>query len=149
MKKRKREPQYNWVYKKLTEDGQSATVLNYIAYAFYKQEKILTIESFKKTHGHYPDDDELASFRTLSQSDDKIKEYRNKAETMLQNYSDSVDEAIVKEAIKGILDKKDHGFWYGVWQSVVGSALFILVCLGIAWLVHCGGVSIPFVSVDF
>ena len=145
MARQKKEPQYNWVFKKLTEDGQSATVLNYIAYAFYKQEKILTIESFKKTHGHYPDDDELASFRTLSQSDDKIKEYRNKAETMLQNYSDSVDEAIVREAIKST----SHGFMFGAWQSVVGSFLFIIICLIIACLVHLGGVSIPFVSVDF
>ena len=145
MAKSKKEPQYNYVFSKLTESGSEETVLNFIAYAFYKQDKIKHIKAFKSTHGHNPDDNELASFRTLSQSDDKIKEYREKAETMLQNYSDSVDEAIVREAIKST----SHGFMYGVWQSVVGSALFILVCLGIAWLVHLGGVSIPFVSVDF
>lgn len=145
MARQKKEPQYNWVFKKLTEDGQSATVLNYIAYAFYKQEKILTIESFKKTHGHYPDDDELATFRATSQSEVKIKEYRDKAEAMLQNYSDSVDDAIVREAIKST----SHGFMYGVKQSVVGSFLFIIICLFFAWLVHLGGVNIPFISVDF
>lgn len=145
MKKRKREPQYNWVYKKLTEDGQDESVINFLAYAFYKKEKILEIESYQKAHGCYPDDDDLATFRERSQSDAKLEEYRRKAESMLQNYSDSVDEAIVREAIKST----SHGFMFGAWQSVVGSILFIIICLFFAWLVHLGGVNIPFISVDF
>lgn len=143
MAKSKKEPQYNYVFSKLTESGSEETVLNFIAYAFYKQDKIKHIEAFKSTHGHNPDDDELASFRTLSQSDDKIQEYRDKAEAMLQNYSDSVDEAIVKEAIKGILDKKDHGFWYGVGQSMLASLLFAILCYIVFLLVKNGIVSIP------
>lgn len=107
MKKRKREPQYNWVYKKLTEDGQDESVINFLAYAFYKKEKIQEIEAYQKAHGCYPDDDDLATFRERSQSDAKLEEYRRKAESMLQNYSDSVDEAIVRDSVSEELSKLD------------------------------------------
>lgn len=148
MAKSKKEPQYNYVFSKLTESGSEETVLNFIAYAFYKQDKIKHIEAFKSTHGHNPDDDELASFRTLSQSDDKIQEYRDKAEAMLQNYSDSVDEAIVKEAIKGILDKNEHGFWYGVRQSLMANLIWLGLAVLFYFAVKYGWISLPNVSIQ-
>lgn len=147
MVRQKKEPQYNWVYKKLTEDGQANTVLNYIAYAFYKQDKILEIEAFKNTNGHYPDDDELAPFRERSQSETKLKDYREKAEAMLQNYTDSVDEAIVRDAVKDTLDKNNHGFWYGVGQSIVASFAFAILCYIVFLLVKNGVVSIPGITI--
>ena len=134
--------QYYWIYKDLVKDAMSKDkhdIVGYIAYSIYKREKIEHIEDLKKKNGgKEPTFEELEPFRMMA--DQRKDEYIKAANRVIQQY-------ITEVGVE--YEKTNHGFMYGVWQSVVGSALFILVCLGIAWLVHLGGVSIPFISVDF
>ena len=114
-----------------------------VAYTIYKNEKLDWIAQFKVQNlNREPTEDELKQFNLTTDSDLRIQQYRQMAETSVNNFvnatiSDELtqyqstvrDDAIVKAAKKG--------FWQGIGENVlagiIGAAIVTLFQLGI-WL---------------
>lgn len=127
---------YNWIYKKIMKNAMSKDkhdVIGYVAYSIYKREKIEEIERFKNRNNNK--DPEFADLKYFhEQSEERIEEYRENAQRVLQNYITNL--GIEKE-------KESHGFIYGVGQSMLASLLFAILCYIVFLLVKNGFVSIP------
>jgi hypothetical protein len=114
-----------------------------VAYTIYKNEKLDWIAQFKTQNSNRePTEDELKQFNLTTDSDLRIQQYRQMAETSCNNYVSATrvdeltqyklairDDAIVKAAKKG--------FWQGIGENVlagiIGAAIVTLFQLGI-WL---------------
>lgn len=131
---------YNYIYKKLVKENESGAnhdIIGYIAYSIYKREKIQYIESFKEDNGRDPKFEDLGSFRTLSNK--KVEEYKTTAQKVLQSYA-------VNLGIEA--NKKEHGFWYGVFQSLVASLIYIAFTIFIYFAVKNGWISFPGITIQ-
>lgn len=114
-----------------------------VAYTIYKNEKLDWIAQFKAQNSNRePTEDELRQFNLTTDSDLRIQQYRQMAETSVNNFvretiADELtqyqlavrDDAIVKAAKKG--------FWQGIGENVlagiIGAGIVTLFQLGI-WL---------------
>ena len=114
-----------------------------VAYTIYKNEKLDWIAQFKTQNSNRePTEDELKQFNLTTDSDLRIQQYRQMAETSVNNFVSATivdeltqyqlairDDAIVKAAKKG--------FWQGIGENVlagiIGAAIVTLFQLGI-WL---------------
>ena len=114
-----------------------------VAYTIYKNEKLDWISQFKAQNlNREPTEDELKQFNLTTDSDLRIQQYRQMAETSVNNFVSATivdeltqyqlairDDAIVKAAKKG--------FWQGIGENVlagiIGAAIVTLFQLGI-WL---------------
>ncbi len=114
-----------------------------VAYTIYKNEKLDWIAQFKAQNSNRePTEDELKQFNLTTDSDLRIQQYRQMAETSVNNFVSATivdeltqyqlrirDDAIVKAAQKG--------FWQGIGENVlagiIGAAIVTLFQLGI-WL---------------
>lgn len=137
--------QYNPIYSKIVDDDTD--VIGHIAYALYKEQKINFIE--KKKDGnpdlHLTEEDWL-HFNEVTCTDENIQRYRLQATEILQNF---VDDAL-RETIKQIESDtkknqadilaeiveplKPKSWWNGVWQSVVGAAIFMIIAAGLVFI---------------
>lgn len=137
--------QYNRIYSLIVEDDTD--VIGHIAYALYKEQKIKFIE--KKKDGN-PDrhlsEEDWQHFNEVTCTGENIQRYRLQATEILQNF---VDDAL-RETIKQIESDtkknqadilteiveplKPKGWWNGVWQSVVGAAIFMIIAAGLVFI---------------
>lgn len=123
--------EYNFIYNQLVKDHDD--VAGILAYSVYKRQKIEHI----KENG----ENSLDAFRTLSNSPSQLEFYRNEAATILQQFAETYLEEDLKEreayfenAIAEEIKGRKPKFWTGVWQSVVGSYVFIMT-LGILFFI--------------
>lgn len=100
-----------------------------VAYTIYKNEKLDWIEQFKAQNSNRePTDIELKQFNLTTDSDLRIQQYRQMAETSVNNFvretiSDELtryqlivrDDAIVKAAKKGV--------WQGIGENVIAGII--------------------------
>ncbi len=114
-----------------------------VAYTIYKNEKLDWIAQFKiQNSNREPTEDELKQFNLATDSDLRIQQYRQMAETSVNNlvsativdeltqYQSTLrDDAIVKAAHKG--------FWQGIGENVlagiIGAGIVTILQLAI-WL---------------
>lgn len=113
-----------------------------VAYTIYKKEKLDWIEKFRSLHGDEPSEHEIKQFTLASDSDLRIRQYRDLAEERVNDFIDTAtiaelteyktrlrDDAIVKATKKG--------FWQGVGENIVagiiGAGIVALFQLGM-WL---------------
>jgi hypothetical protein len=109
-------------------------ILGIIAYSIYKRQKIEYIETIKSQYKRIPTRQEMYAFRNVANSSTQLDGYKNQAFVFARSF---LDEALAAEAEKiqnhysakaeqEIKNMKPN-FWFGVWQSVVGSVFFVLV----------------------
>jgi len=130
---------YNFVYEKLVDNEND--ILGIIAYSVYKRQKIEYIAHIKAAQGRKPNSEELEAFRNLTNSDTQLASYNGQAVDLVQSF---LEEAINEEAkrLEEFYEQKAQSeidkakaellalkprFMFGVWQSVVGSVVFVLV----------------------
>lgn len=128
-------------FSKLVTDNKD--FVGMVAYTIYKKEKLDWIAQFKaKNSNREPTGDELRQFNLTTDSDLRVQQYRQMAETSVNNFvretiADELtqyqlvvrDDAIVKAAKKG--------FWQGIGENVlagiIGAGIVTIFQLGI-WL---------------
>jgi len=123
---------YNFIYRKLVEDDDD--LLGIIAYSLYKRQKFEFIENFKRKHGKEPEPKDFESFNDLTSGELQLKSYFNEAQTLAQKFLDESLEADGAELEKKYskmaeetIRKAKPSFWFGVWQSVVASFIFVIL----------------------
>lgn len=128
--------QYNWIYKDLVSDNND--IVGHIAYSIYKREKIDHIEDLKKNNnGADPTFEDLAPFRMMAGK--RKSEYTEAAQRVLQKYITDV----------GIeYEKANHGFLYGVLQSLVANLIWLGFAVLFYLAVKNGWISLPNVSIQ-
>ena len=108
--------------------------LGIIAYSVYKRQKREACDDFASKHeGRCPTNDELEPFYTLAKSDTQISHFQNEAMRLIEVFCENVL-AHKETELESEYDAKFQqrclnlrtGFWKGVWQSVVGSLVFLL-----------------------
>lgn len=124
--------QYNFIYSKLVADKDD--VLGIIAYSIYKRQKIEFIKNFETQNNRPPDDNDLRHFINISNSDSQLELYRNQALELTQNFlNETIAEDIEKRElgfdsrVKAELSKVKNSFVSGVFQSLIGSILFVVL----------------------
>ncbi|MDE1168868.1 MAG: hypothetical protein PW845_26680 [Pseudomonas sp.] len=141
---------YNFIYRKLV--GNDDDLLGIVAYSTYKKQKVEYISSIWAEHGREPTQQELDAFHNLTNSPTQIENYHNQAITMMRSFTDAVIDEKVREVSVYYQDKAREEiarfkpkFWFGVCQSVVGSAAFVLL-LGVlvifTWSLNQGPIQI-------
>lgn len=74
---------YNYIFTELVHDEND--LIGLIAYGLYKKHKIEFIKSFKAANpGQEPSDDDCKAFAMISCTPSALKQYRDNAETLLQ-----------------------------------------------------------------
>jgi len=114
-----------------------------VAYTIYKNEKLDWIAQFKAQNSNRePTEDELKQFNLTTDSDLRIQQYRQMAETSVNNF---IGETIADELTQYQLTIRDDaivkatkkGFWQGIGENVfagiIGASIVTLFQLGI-WL---------------
>lgn len=126
------EKNHNLIYNKLVEDEND--ILGIIAYALYKRQKIEFIANFTKKHQKAPAAEDYARFNEFSMGELQLKSYVNEAQTLAKNFLDSSLEEEAAELEKFYKDEAEWrikrakpSFWFGVWQGVVASFIFVIV----------------------
>jgi hypothetical protein len=151
---------YSHIYKMIVKDERD--VVGHIAYALYKQAKIKHIEKYKTEHDNNdPPEEYLEYFHNVSCLDEEVKRYQLQATSILREFldntlSEKADEmeydimnehfdtlqTIVSESETKIKERvaeaekeiKPRSFWYGVWQSMLGALLFMVLTAGIVFV---------------
>ena len=135
------------MYKLLVHDEED--IPGHIAYGIYKRHKIEEIARLTIENGRPPTDEELKSFIKSAESDIQIRLYTEQAAKIASNFlisSLARDVYEIKTTLKDEYDAKINklledlrpkSFWYGVWQGVAAS--FIFVAGGILLLFATGG----------
>lgn len=133
--------QYNYIYSNIVEGEGDIT--GHIAYSLYKQDKIRFIENFKiKNNVEELSEEDLQPFHSITSSQSNIDRYKMQSVAILQNFLNdilsSATEQIERDCTQRhkemlaevVKDMKPKGFWYGIFQSVIGAFVFmLLLCL--------------------
>lgn len=118
----------NSIYRQLVRDEYD--LLGMVAYALYKRQKFDFIDGFRKKHSKDPEPSDFSTFNDLSSSELQLKSYYRQARTVTIEFSLSLLETYNTElenrAYKMLL-KAGLRFWFGVWQSVVASFVFVIL----------------------
>lgn len=116
----------NIIYWQLVMDDND--MLGMVAYALYKRQKFEFIENFRQKHGEEPAAADFSAFNDLISSELQLKSYLNEAWALTEYFSDSLLEKHKAElemnAYKTL--KAKSSFWFGVWQGVVASFVFVI-----------------------
>jgi uncharacterized membrane protein len=133
---------YSLLYKKIVKDERD--VIGHIAYALYKAAKIKHIEKYKSEHdGEDPSEDYLEHFHNISCLEEEVERYKLQATAILQDFLTNTVTEILEDTEQDLVDAhldmvkdaladtekelKPKSFMYGVWQSVVGAVLFMII----------------------
>ena len=138
---------YNFIYNSLVED--ESDMVGCVAYSLYKKDKIQFIEKFKKDNGGTaPSESDLCHFHEHAFLDSNISRYRMQATSILQEFMNQTLENVanqVEQDVKdnfqtkiheAVSDLKPKGFWYGVWQSVLGALVFMLIMCALLFMAN-------------
>jgi hypothetical protein len=122
----------NLIYSKLVEDEND--ILGIIAYALYKRQKFEFIANFEAKHQRSADQEDFERFNEFSMSELQLKSYANEAQTLAKDFLDSTLAVEAADLEKHYKDEADRqiklakpNFWFGVWQGVVASFIFVIV----------------------
>ncbi|WP_295990192.1 hypothetical protein [Rugamonas sp.] len=116
------------IYRQLVTDDDD--LLGMVAYALYKRQKFDFIDGFKKRHSKDPESSDFAMFNDLSSSELQLKSYQDQAETLTADFSLSLLEtynAKLENRAYETVFKARLRFWFGVWQGVVASFVFVIL----------------------
>lgn len=123
---------YNYIFSELANDEDD--ILGQLAYSVYKRQKIEYIKAFKARNGFEPQDTDLIAFHDISNSHSQLESYRAQAARLAKDFLDSCISAESEELATFYAAKANSeissarpGFWKGVSQSLIGSALFTLL----------------------
>ncbi|WP_336937771.1 hypothetical protein [Acinetobacter modestus] len=121
-----------------------------VAYTIYKNEKLDWIAQFKAQNlNREPTEDELKQFNLTTDSALRIQQYRQMAETSvndfvnativdeLNQYQSTIRNDAIIQSTNALADASKKGFWQGIGENVVagiiGAAIVTLFQLGL-WL---------------
>lgn len=114
-----------------------------VAYTIYKNEKLDWIAQFKAQNSNVePTESELRQFNLTTDSDLRIQQYRQMAETSVNNFvretiSDELTQYQVAVRDDAIVKAAKKGFWQGIGENVIagiiGAGIVTLFQLGM-WL---------------
>lgn len=143
--------QYNFIYSKLVQHEQD--IAGHIAYSIYKAEKVSYIEKFKKENGgKEPTEEDLKPFNDITCTDMRLLQYRKIGDDSLDTFVENVvGEHLEKfeqdclenhlsliskslEPLKAPSLKKQY--MHGVFQSVVGAFIFMLLMCVLLFLLN-------------
>lgn len=117
-------------------------LIGIIAYSIFKMREKEYIENYKNKHSKEPSNRDLEQFKIGAIGKQNLDAYRNEATLILNNFIDLAVAQKTKNLKDIIPDKiniqnnlKEKGFFYGVWQSVVGS-LIILIFPGLIYFFY-------------
>ena len=103
-----------------------------MAYSIYKQDKIAYVRSFEEEHGRVPEPHELKDFHT--QAKIHLERYKEIAETRVSNFYDTIFkvqseelEEEYRQQLTQELKTMKPSWWFGVFQSIIGSVLYTLL----------------------
>ena len=136
---------YNFIYSQLVENEND--FIGHIAYSLYKSDKIGFITDYKDTHEKEdPSEEAFENFHRTACVKTSLERYKLHALVLLQSFLDDTlsaakkqieDECIKKhkELLGDVVSKmKPHSFMHGVWQSVVGALIFMVLCVALLFV---------------
>lgn len=149
------EKDYSIIYERLVQDEND--IVGLIAYSIYKRHKIEFIKSYKETHdGKAPTPEEFKAFVLSTCAPVSLKQYRDNAETFLQqmtleaareeisafekqmldDYKANIQEVLMAQKnqfLEGfgevVKDKMPKGWQSMLWSMLAGFTLSVLVAL--------------------
>lgn len=121
---------YNKVYERLVSTDKD--YVGMLAYAIYKRQKIEFIKEHKLNNsGQKPTDTELDNFHTLALQPSQLEMYKKQAVSLTQGMTNTIianKKNEIQEFIDGNLNNKGFiSYMYGVSQSLVASALWLII----------------------
>ena len=124
--------EYNYIYSKLVKDKND--ILGIIAYSIYKRQKIEFLNKYKAEHdGEEAPREEAYAFKELSNSDTQLEFYKTQSVHLANEFLEEMLSETLEDAEKDFSSRVHrelvgikHSFWSGVFQSLVGSVLFVL-----------------------
>ena len=136
---------YCYIYQELV--GEEGDVVGHIAYSLYKKNKSQFIHQFSEEHeGKELTEEEFGQFNRFAMTGEQIRNYRARAELVLQDFlvetvSDSVEEARervfrnIEDHLKRVIEPmKPPPSWKmvlrGLGVSLMGAFLFSLIVAG-------------------
>ena len=137
---------YNFIYSKLVEDNDD--VVGHIAYSLYKNEKIEYIETFKEKYGSEPTDLDLEPFHISSCTKGSLERFRRMAATILEEFTNEMLGSTIKDIEENVISNHKRylketineispkGFMYGVYQSILGAFIFLLLMAGLVFAIN-------------
>lgn len=118
----------------IVSDNPKDDLVGFIAYSIFKIREIEFIENYEAKNGKRPTQRAMKQFRLNASGKQNISSYRREANELLNSF---INKAIAKKTddIRNILPERiivnsesaTKLFMYGVWQSVIGSFLFVLL----------------------
>lgn len=134
------EKQYNYIYSKLV-NGEN-DIVGHISYSLYKKQKQELIKKHEEKTGEPITDEQICVFHSTSALDETIKSYRLRAENILVDFINEMDNTRLEEAekelkrtyddrLKEIVKDMKPSFWAQVLVSVF--AAFVFALLGAAF----------------
>lgn len=132
---------YNPLFETFVQKGQSehAILTGVVAYGLYKHSKREWAEAIREQHKRGPTSEELDQY-VATWTPSQIESKKSQAVNILASYAGSVIQSerpkILTEALRG-------RFWVGVWQSVLGAAIFTIALLALFLVLLYFGVPLP------
>jgi hypothetical protein len=120
-----------------------------IAYSVYKRQKREQVNQYHVDNGRYPTNGDLSAFYQIAKSPMQQEHFRQQAlelmsafcQQVLDDKTNEIDDEYKNKFNERCEKLKPH-FWFGVWQSVVGSLVFLLA-IGVIMLILWGFQSGP------
>ena len=137
---------YNYIYNRLVENEND--IIGHIAYSLYKSGKAKYIAKFKEDNRRDIKEDDLAAFHEMSCMPDEIARYKLQATSILQSFTNDTLSSSIKqieedtvhrheEILRNIVkDMRPPKFWHGVWQSIIGAFLFMMIMCFLLFLLN-------------
>ncbi|GHV39628.1 hypothetical protein FACS1894187_19800 [Synergistales bacterium] len=121
------------IYSRLVKDEKDT--LGHIAYSLYKKQKIAFIkDKERENNGQPPTDQQLKDFQEIAGSEEQLDLYQTKALSLMQFFLDTALREDLEAQREEFLRKySSPGFWPGVFQGLVASALFVILGFFILW----------------
>lgn len=138
-------PLYNFIYSQLVRDSDDLVGL--VAYSLYKREKIEFITKFKTDNGADPTEADLRVFHVTTNTDGRLKGFRDQAEGLLASFSTEIlenqAEDLQNEYQQQLIQelKSAQPFWRGVWQNLAASVLtlaLVALLFVVIWSIRIG-----------
>ena len=130
------ESKYSGIYERLVEDDHD--ILGQVAYSIYKRRKREFVVRKQSELGVDNLSDDVVAEFVKGQTDYTLDLYRNEARKLSREFLDTSYEAELKEAVQYLdaqyrekyeqlaKELRPRSWWYGVWQSLAASFLFLL-----------------------
>ncbi|CAL8968545.1 hypothetical protein RHODGE_RHODGE_04595 [Rhodoplanes serenus] len=134
---------YNTVYERLVQRDDDLVGL--IAYALYKQHKRDWLVEHRERQGRDPNDDELKAYLTAQQLDRMIQMYRERAETVLNEFGDQILQEATPEIQRAAISAEiatSLAWWRQLPTGIASAFAYSLLLVGLTLVLRFAGVDV-------